>query len=118
MYSFLVVLLILISFLLVIIILMQSSKGGGLAGVFGGGQAGALFGVRRTTDFLTKMTVGLATAFMVLSIVVNLFFLPGRGGTSAESILQRDAPASVPPAQIPQLEPSSPAAQPQPQRDE
>jgi preprotein translocase subunit SecG len=115
MYGLLVVLLVLICFMLIVVILMQSSKGGGLAGVLGGGQAGAVFGVRRTADFLTKLTVGLATAFMVLSIMVNLLFLPGKGGISADSILQREAPASVPPAQIPQIEPSVPAAQPTPE---
>jgi preprotein translocase subunit SecG len=118
MYGLLIVLLVLICFLLIVVILMQSSKGGGLAGVLGGGQAGAVFGVRRTADFLTKLTVGLATSFMVLSILVNLLFLPGKGGASAESILQRDAPVSVPPAQIPQVEPSTPAAQPTPQPED
>jgi len=113
MYSLLVAFLVFVCVSLVIVVLMQSSKGGGLAGVFGGGQAGAVFGVRRTADFLTKITVVLATTFMVLSIVINLFFLPGTGTAGAESILQRDVPQQVPPAQIPDMDqPSAPAAQP------
>jgi len=122
MYGFLVIFLVIVCVILIAVILMQSSKGGGLAGVFGGGQAGAVFGVRRTADLLTKITVVLATTFMVLSIVINLFFLPGTGRAGVESILQRDAPQSVPPAQIPDMsQPSTPAAQPgteQPGTDE
>ncbi len=122
MYSFLIAILVIVCITMIAVILMQSSKGGGLAGVFGGGQAGAVFGVRRTADLLTKITVVLATTFMVLSIVVNLFFLPGTGGMGADSILQRDAPQTVPPAQIPDMEQqSAPAAQPgtaQPGADE
>ena len=121
MYSFLIAIMVIICVTLIAVVLMQSSKGGGLAGVFGGGQAGAVFGVRRTADLLTKITVVLATSFMVLSIVVNLFFLPGTG-TAADSVLQREAPQTVPPAQIPDMDrPSAPAAQPgteQPGTDE
>ncbi len=113
MYGFLIAVLVVVCITMIAVVLMQSSKGGGLAGVFGGGQAGAVFGVRRTADLLTKITVVLATTFMVLSIVVNLFFLPGAGPAGADSILQRDVPQSVPPAQIPDMErPSVPAAQP------
>lgn len=113
MYSFLVAVLVVVCITMIAVVLMQSSKGGGLAGVFGGGQAGAVFGVRRTADLLTKITVVLATTFMVLSIVINLFFLPGAGPAAVDSILQRDAPQTVPPAQIPDMEqPSVPAAQP------
>jgi preprotein translocase subunit SecG len=113
MYSFLVVVLIFVCITLVAVILMQSSKGGGLAGVFGGGQAGAVFGVRRTADLLTRITVVLATTFMVLSIVINLFFLPGTGTAARDSVLQRQGPSSVPPAQIPDMDQqSAPAAQP------
>jgi preprotein translocase subunit SecG len=113
MYSFLVTILVVVCIMMIIVVLMQSSKGGGLAGVFGGGQAGAVFGVRRTADLLTKITVVLATTFMVLSIVINLFFLPGAGTAGADSILQQDVPRSVPPAMIPDLDqPSAPAAQP------
>jgi preprotein translocase subunit SecG len=113
MYGFLITVLVLVCVTMIAVILMQSSKGGGLAGVFGGGQAGAVFGVRRTADLLTRITVILAATFMVLSIVINLFFLPGTGTAGTESILQRQAPQTVPPAQIPNLEePSVPAAQP------
>ncbi|MBP1649638.1 MAG: preprotein translocase subunit SecG, partial [Bacteroidetes bacterium] len=56
MFSFLMAIEVLVSILLVLVVLMQSSKGGGLAGTFGGGQMGMVFGVRRTADFLTRAT--------------------------------------------------------------
>jgi preprotein translocase subunit SecG len=79
---------IIVSILLMLVILMQSSKGGGLAGTFGGGQVGMMFGVRRTADFLIRSTQVLGAIFILLSLAINLFFLrPGTSGT--ESVIQR-----------------------------
>jgi preprotein translocase subunit SecG len=114
MFGFLVALEVLISILLIIVVLMQSSKGGGLAGTFGGAQIGTVFGVRRTADFLSRVTTILAAAFLVLSLVIN-FLLPNRS-QSAESVLQRGTtPQQVPPPQLP-TQTSSPAARPEPQK--
>lgn len=90
MFSFLIILEVVISLLLMVVVLMQSSKGGGLAGTFGGGNVGMMFGVRRTADFLTKATQILATAFVLLSLIINIFFLP-RVSTRADSVLQHGA---------------------------
>jgi len=109
MFSILVILDIIICILLMIVILMQSSKGGGLAGSFGGSAVGTVFGVRRTADFLSRSTTILATIFIVLCMVINIFFLPGKK-TSNESIIQKGgAPTAVPRPLPPQ---SQPAAQP------
>jgi len=96
-----------IAVLLMIAVLMQSSKGGGLAGSFGGANIGTMFGVRRTSDFLTKMTQWLAGIFMVLALVINLWLLP-RVGENQESVIQSGTPPAalpptqqVPPAQAP-----------------
>ncbi|MEK7263383.1 MAG: preprotein translocase subunit SecG, partial [Bacteroidota bacterium] len=78
MFTLLLIIEFIVSFLLTIVILMQASKGGGLAGVMGGSQAGTMFGVRRTADFLSKSTTILASVFIGLCIVINLFFLPGK----------------------------------------
>ena len=86
MFGFLIVLIIIVSVLLTIVVLMQASKGGGLAGTFGGAGMGAVFGVRRTADFLSRMTTILASAFIVLCLLINLFFLPGK--SSNESVIQ------------------------------
>jgi preprotein translocase subunit SecG len=105
MFSFLISVEILVSILLMIVVLMQSSKGGGLAGTFGGGSVGTVFGVRRTADFLVRSTQVLAALFIVLSLVINIFFLP-REGTVKESIIQgRTAPQQQIPTS-PQLPPT------------
>jgi preprotein translocase subunit SecG len=69
-----------------------------------------MFGVRRTSDFLTNATQVLAIAFGVIALVVNIFFLP-RTSVIPESVLQRGpegrpAPTmqlpATPPAEAPQ----------------
>ncbi|MBM2839680.1 MAG: preprotein translocase subunit SecG [Bacteroidetes bacterium] len=87
MFWFLITVEIIVSILLIVAVLMQSSKGGGLAGTFGGGQVGMMFGVRRTTDFLTRATQVLAIIFGALALIINIAFLP-RGGGSGESVIQ------------------------------
>jgi len=104
MFGFLIGLEVVIAVLLVVVVLMQASKGGGLAGTFGGGSVGMVFGVRRTADFLIRATQVLAALFFVLSLVVNIFFLPRTQSQDIESILQKSAPQQVPTA--PQLPPS------------
>ncbi len=87
-----------VSILLMLVILMQSSKGGGLAGTFGGGQVGMMFGVRRTADFLIRSTQILGAVFILLSLAINLIFL--RPGAASESVIQRSATQqqSLPPS--------------------
>ncbi|MGD0337695.1 MAG: preprotein translocase subunit SecG [Bacteroidota bacterium] len=113
MYGFLLSVELIVSILLTIIILMQSSKGGGLAGTFGGGNMGAVFGVRRTADFLSKMTTGLAVVFILLCLVINRFFLPTSSSKTTDSVIQRGAPQAVPPPQLPsQTQPNIPTPTP------
>jgi len=114
---------VIISILLILVILMQSSKGGGLAGTFGGASVGMMFGVRRTSDFLTNATQVLAIAFGVIALAVNIFFLP-RTSVVPESVLQRgpegrpaptmQLPATPPTEAPPQQAPAqqAPAQQP------
>ena len=103
MFTFLIVIELIVSILLILVVLMQSSKGGGLAGTFGGGNVGAVFGVRRTTDFLMRGTQILAATFLVLALVINIFFLP-RAGSKGDSVLQKSA--TQPSATTPQLPPA------------
>ena len=114
MYTFFLGVEILVSVLLIIVVLMQASKGGGLAGSFGGGNLGTVFGVRRTSDFLSKTTSVLATAFVVLALFINLVILP-RGERTEQSVIQSQSPpaGALPPATQPSLPPSQ---QPQPQK--
>jgi preprotein translocase subunit SecG len=108
MYTFFIAIEIIVCILLIGVILMQNSKGGGLAGAFGGGNFGTVFGVRRTADFLTRATTILATTFIVLALLINLFFLPGKSASSKESVIQ-SGQTSVPPSQLPPQTQPTPA---------
>lgn len=94
MFTILLTISIIISIFLMIMVLLQASKGSGLAGTFGGSQVGAMFGTRRTADFLAKATWWLGGALVVLAIIINLFFLPGV--SDKESIIQRGGNQSIP----------------------
>jgi len=97
MYGVLVILATIAAILLIVVVLMQSSKGGGLAGTFGGaGNMGAMFGSRRTADFLSRATWWLGGAVAVLAIVVNLFFLPGKVSPEQRSVIQQSGRQNIP----------------------
>ncbi len=90
MISILVILLVLVAILLMGVVLIQSSKGGGLAGTFGGGgDASMVFGVRRTADFLVKLTSILATVLLLFSLITNVII--NKGGGTNESIIQQNS---------------------------
>lgn len=103
MITIIILLLILISIVLMGVVLLQSSKGNGLAGPIGGSSVTMAFGVRRTSDLLSKATTVLASVLMVGCIAVNL--LIGSGESVDESIIQQNAgqqqQQSLPPNTIP-----------------
>lgn len=114
MYSLLVLLSAIISIFLIVMVLLQSSKGGGLAGTFGGGNMGSMFGTRRTADFLSKATWWLGGSLAVLALLINLVFLPGKSSQSErESIIQKSGRQTIPttptlPRQNPNVPPGKP----------
>ena len=114
MYSLLITITLLVALFLIIVVLLQSSKGGGLAGTFGGGgQFGTVFGTRRTAYFLSRATWWLAGVFLVLTIVINLFFLPGAtSGDQRESIIQSGNRQAVPQSPVLPQQQSSQQQQP------
>ncbi len=97
MYNLLVIIAGIAALLLIMVILMQASKGGGLAGTFGGAaNMGAMFGARRTADFLSRATWWLGGIVAVIAIVVNLFFLPGKVSPEQRSIIQESGRQTIP----------------------
>ncbi|MFH0736905.1 MAG: preprotein translocase subunit SecG [bacterium] len=97
MFTLLMTIAVVVAVLLIIMVLLQSSKGGGLAGTFGGGaNVGAMFGTRRTADFLGKATWWLGGALLILAVVINLFFLPTSAKGTKESIIQKSSQQTVP----------------------
>jgi preprotein translocase subunit SecG len=90
MYTLAIFLVTVIAIFLIIMVLMQSSKGGGLAGTFGGGNMGSMFGTRRTADFLSRATWWLGGSLAALALIVNLFLLPGKTNSAQiESVIQK-----------------------------
>ena len=60
---------VLLTLFLIGIILIQRGKGGGLAGAFGGVGGSSAFGTK-TGDVFTKITVGVAIAWILLSMLM------------------------------------------------
>ncbi len=74
-----------ISVLLIGIILLQKNRGGGLSGAFGGVGGHTAFGTK-TGDFLTWVTVGMISAFMLVAIAANYAFQPEPSETLAPTV--------------------------------
>ena len=55
---------------LVGVVLVQQGKGADLGASLGGGGSNTMFGAAGGADFMTKLTTGLAVAFMVTSILL------------------------------------------------
>jgi preprotein translocase subunit SecG len=70
------IILILVSIFLVGVILLQPGKGD-ISASFGGlsSQFGSMFGMQRTTNIFTKMTMILAGALLLLTLLINRFML-------------------------------------------
>lgn len=86
MYFLLVVLLVLAALLMCFVVLVQNSKGGGLSSAFA--SSNQIMGVRKTTDFIEKLTWGLA-AFIVILSVAAAYVVPSQ--TSGSSVIMERA---------------------------
>lgn len=123
-FIFLTVVQALVAAALVGVILIQKSEGGGLG--VGGGSPSGFMSARGAADFLTRATTVLATAFVVLSIVLAALAVGQTAGRTVDTSLQRTAvpadplaPAQGAPAQgVPAAGPAqtapAPAATPAP----
>lgn len=111
MYTAITILIIITCVLLVLVVLVQNPKGGGISsGIIG---SNAVMGVKKTTDFIEKLTWGLALTLVVLCLFAGLS-LPhkedrGIGTSMQEQIENTASPAAPRPAT-----PASPAQQTQP----
>ena len=85
-YFLFVGLIVLASVLMCFVVLIQNSKGGGLASSFA--SSNQIMGVRKTTDFIEKLTWGLAI-FMVVVSVASSYVLPH--ATEASSVIMDQA---------------------------
>ena len=86
MYFLLIGLIVVAALLLCFVVMIQNSKGGGLASSFA--ASNQIMGVRKTTDFIEKLTWGLA-GFMVVISVVCAHVLPSV--TAESSVIMEQA---------------------------
>ena len=89
MFAFLLVVHAIIAATLVAVILMQKSEGGGLGM---GGSPSGLMSARGAADFLTRMTAGLATVFVLFSIALAFYAARQSGPAALDTSLMRSPP--------------------------
>ena len=70
MYTIFAILIIITSILLVLVVLVQNPKGGGLSSDFG--SPGQLGGVKKTNEFIDRLTWSLAGIIVLVSIVITI----------------------------------------------
>ena len=94
MNTFIMILIVLAAIMMIGTVLVQKSKGGGLASSFS--SSNQIMGVRKTTDFVEKLTWGLAITMIVLSIGTARF--TGTQGARSQIDFQQPAfdPTTVP----------------------
>ena len=66
--------------LLILIVLVQNPKGGGIDSTFGGAGANQMLGAARSTDFIEKLTWGLAITMFVLAIITAIIVTGNSAG--------------------------------------
>ncbi|MFZ1703599.1 MAG: preprotein translocase subunit SecG [Saprospiraceae bacterium] len=74
--------------LLMAIVLIQNPKGGGVDSNFGGAAANQMFGAAKSTDFVEKITWGLAGLLFVLCIITAMMVSGSTGGAEVIQDLQ------------------------------
>ena len=99
-YYLLITIYVLVCLLLIVVILLQQGKGGDIASAFGGGGSQTAFGARAGATLLTKMTTGLAAAFIVLSLMLAVWGQRGPGSVVGGT--EGPAPQPVVPATLPE----------------
>ena len=114
MYTAITILIVLTCVLLVLVVLVQNPKGGGISsGIIGSNQ---VMGVKKTSDFIERLTWGLAISLVFLCLIAGMS-LPdknerGLGTTMQEQIDNSGAavPTQNQPTNTPsQQQPSTPS---------
>ena len=80
----------LIAVLIIVLVLLQRGKGADAGAAFGAGASGTVFGAQGSSNFFSRATAVLATAFFVSSL--TLAYMSSQRSTAPESLIE-DAPA-------------------------
>ena len=93
----LMVVLLFTALFLIILVLLQRGKGGGLAGAFGGMGGQSAFGTK-AGDMFTKITIGVATFWIVMCIItVRVVGLGSKGPLTAGAAVSDTPAVTAPP---------------------
>jgi preprotein translocase subunit SecG len=111
-YYLLISVYVLVCLLLILVILLQQGKGGDIASAFGGGSSQAAFGARAGATLLTKMTAGLAAAFVALALTLAVWGQRGPASVVGGLGSPPPAPSLNLPAAQPVTQTPAPAATP------
>ena len=85
-------LLVVSSVFLILVVMVQRGKGGGLAGALGGMGGQSAFGTK-AGDLFTRITIGVAAVWIVVSMVAVKLYATGSGVLSEQ---MGNAPAAAP----------------------
>ena len=80
---------------LVAVVLLQRGKGAQIGAVFGGGAGATMFGGRGAGNFLTKLTAGAATIFMITSLSLSYLGITGAADRLFEEGAAQEQPAET-----------------------
>lgn len=83
-----------IAVMLIVMVLLQRGKGADAGAAFGSGASGTVFGARGSSNFFSRATAILATAFFATSLA--LAYLSSQHTVAAPESLLEDAPAVTP----------------------
>ena len=92
MYTLLVILAVIVAVLLAFIVLIQESKGGCLSSSFA--SSNQIMGVRKTTDFIEKLTWGLAILMVLFCMFSALCIQPNGQQESVTKSMKTEIPAA------------------------
>jgi preprotein translocase subunit SecG len=106
----LTVLIVIAAVLLILVVLIQNPKGGGIASNFSAGNN--IMGVKRTTDFIEKLTWGLAIGIIVLTLGTTMVTPTDSGDDIPESEIQNEMGDDPSPAATQPQPGQQPAEQP------
>ena len=96
MISILLVIHVLLSLAIIALVMIQRGKGADAGAALGGGSSGSIFGARGASNFLSRSTAVLATAFFVTSL--GLAYLSSNqqaAAVSTGSVLEQPADAAT-----------------------
>lgn len=98
MYYFIIILLVMASLLMCFVVLIQESKGGGLAADYSSNNQ--ILGAPKTTNFVERLTWGLAISMVVLS-VLSAAFLTNAGASQSVIMDEATEQQAVNPTNLP-----------------